>query len=295
MRPLHSLRRSFQDFRRHPWLHGLSIVTIAISLLILGVFLVVYRNFVHLADHASPTPVGTAYLQEGLNELEINNLSDRILSMEGVRDVEFKTRKSVLEELANFYGDAAVDSGGVEGFFPNLLEVHLRDTVNENSLKRLSDQIASFPEVTQVDFARGWQSQFKRLKNVMSWIGLALMAGLLLGCSFIIANFMGMRHQSRRRDIEIIHLMGASRRYILMPFLWEGMLEGLMGVGVAVSALVVLNSVFLVPLAKQWGGMAGIDQFAFLSPAQIAYMVGIGLVMALIGSVTVFIRFRENH
>ena len=57
------LRRSITDFRRHPWLHLISISTIAVALLILGTFFLCYRNFEALAEKTSPQVTGTVYLK----------------------------------------------------------------------------------------------------------------------------------------------------------------------------------------------------------------------------------------
>ena len=85
-------RYSFSDFKRQPWLHFVSIMTICVALVIIGGFFLCFRNFEKLAEKTSPQITGTAYLREEVSTSQIDPLRDRILGLENVQKVTFKSK-----------------------------------------------------------------------------------------------------------------------------------------------------------------------------------------------------------
>lgn len=289
------LRRSIADFRRHPWLHFLSISTITIALLILGLFFLCHRNFILISERADSYKMGTLYLRDNLLPQQVDGLKERILTFPSVRKVEYKSRQSVLDELQKFMGSQPSEFLSSQDFFPDLLEVELAKGLEAAGLGELKSELSALPEVLEADFSEGWLTQFKRIRKIMDGFGLFLMIAVVLGCGFIIANFMGIRHQARKHEMDVVQLMGARTQFILAPFLWEGILEGILG---SLAALVVVYSITLVGstlLSIHWASLLGIKSFAFLSVPQAMSLVGLGILMAVLGSVTVFLRFQSDQ
>ena len=121
-------------------------------------------------------------------------------------------------------------------------------------------------------------------------IGWVLIVALVLGCSFIIANFMGIRHQARKEEMEIVQLIGAERSFVLAPFMWEGLVEGILGALFAMGSLMFCKWGLGDVLARDWNSLLGISSWMFLSWAQIILLLFIGITMALLGSIAVFFR-----
>jgi cell division transport system permease protein len=149
--------------------------------------------------------------------------------------------------------------------------------------------------VTEVDFSEDWLAQYKRVRQVLKIFGVMLLVGCLVGCSFIIANFMGMRHQSRKNEIDIVRLIGAHQNFILGPFLWEGLIEGLIGASFALSLLYVIKMSLATLISVQWSSLLGVHEWLYLSFSQLLALIGVGIAMAFCGGFTVFLRFRENN
>ncbi|MBY0369629.1 hypothetical protein K2X33_03015, partial [bacterium] len=114
------------------------------------------------------------------------------------------------------------------------------------------------------------------------------------GCGFIIANFMGLRHQSRQDEIQLARMMGAHRNFILGPFIWEGFIEGLLGATAALAMLYIGTFAFSQVFTLEWGSALGVKRLVFLSSPQLLAVVMVGVLMALIGSIMVFFRFQET-
>lgn len=289
-----SLKRSLSDFIRHPWLHFMSISTVTISLIILGGFLIVYRNLDNVAERTNPQMTGTLYLREGISESEIQRLKEKILIIDSVQAVVYKNKQSVVTELQAFLGGASADVIPGSELFPDVLEIDVRKDFSPDVLPLLRAQLEKYPEVMEADFSEDWLVQYKKVRHMMKFVGIALMLSLIIGCSFIIANFMGMRHQSRKSQMDIVRLIGANHGFILTPILWEAIIEGIIGSVVSLVALffgkIILGSV----LTAYWSSMLGISRWDYLTFSQALMLVGIGMLMSLLGSITVFIRYTES-
>ena len=289
------LRSSISHFKRHPWLHAVSIATISVALLLLGGFFLCYRNLENLAQKTNPHVTGTLYLKETLAEAKLKPLREAILSQESVSLVTFKNKTSVIAELQTFLGGSEADVIPGSELFPDLIEIELSPEASAETVAALKVRLSGMPEIGEVDFSEDWLAQYNHIVRIIKVVGILLMIAIVVGSSFIIANFMGMRHQSRREEIEIVRLMGAHHGFILTPFVLEGMFEGTVGAGVAL-ALLYAAKVFLSAVANvQWTSLLGINHIVFISVWQFLTVVLVGIAMAFMGSFTVFLRFRENH
>lgn len=288
------LQRTLADFRRHPWLHVISISTITVALVILGGFFLTYRNFNAIADKTGPQVTATLYLKEELAPSVIEALRSRISRLPGVLSAEFRNRASVVADLQSFLGNAGVDTLPGSDLFPDLLELRLQQSLPPKTLHQMKDEVARSPEVVEADFSEDWILQYKKIRQMLDVFGFILLTAILVGCSFIIANFMGMRHQARKDEIDIVRLIGAQGKFVLAPFIWEAAMEGLLGATLAVGILYGIKSALSLILSIQWAAVLGVKEWLYLSPAQFLGVFALGLAIAFCGSFTVFLRFRES-
>jgi cell division transport system permease protein len=288
-----ALRRSLSDFRRHPWLHAVSISTIVVALLVLGGFFICFRNLENLADRTSPQVTGTVYLKATPAPEALKELNERFLALERVRKVTYKPKAAVVEELHGFLGSAGGTALPGGDLFPDVVEIELEPNAPASHFSALTEIISRFPEVAEVDFSEDWLAQYKRVRSFIGGFGLCLMIAVILGCAFITANFMGIRYQSRRDEIDIVRLIGATRSFVLKPFLIEGAIEGAIGALLALIVLAVGSQMVSALFTVQWGSVLGVDSWLFLSLGQGALLVLIGVAIACLGSITVFLRFKE--
>jgi len=287
-------RYSFSDFGRQPWLHLVSVMTISVALIIIGAFFLCYRNLEKLAEKTSPQVTGTAYLKEDLTQTQIQALRERILGLENIQKVSFKSKDNVVEELQAFLGTTGATELPGSELFPDVLELEVRKDLPSEKVQIIKGIVSRFPEVAEVDFSDDWLAQYKKISQTIKIIGLIVMGLMIVGCSFLIANFMGMRHQSRRNEIEIVNLIGADRNFILTPFIWEGFIEGIAGSSLAIGCLFFIKVFFSSLISAHWSAFLGMPHWSFLSIAQILVIYFIGIAMALLGGVTVFLRFQED-
>jgi len=289
------LRRVITDFRRHPWLHVISISTVTVALVILGGFFLCSRNFDHLAEKTSPQVTGTVYLKESVTETQVEILKARISSLKSVQTVTYKSRNAVVQELQAFLGGTGAENLSGGELFPDVMEVQIQSDLSPVSVMALKEEMTKYPEVAEVDFSEDWLAQYRKVRHSIEIFGYVLLLAILVGCSFIIANFMGMRHQSRKSEIDIIRLIGGHRNFILTPFMWEAVIEGAIGAVLALGILFIMKGMLSTVMSVHWANLLGIREWLYLSVPQVFGVIIMGVTMAFAGSFTVFLRFQENH
>lgn len=286
------IKRSFQEFKRHPLLHFMSILTLMGALSIVGIFLLFFHNIQILSKKSNPKLMGTAYLIDDLKEPEIQSLRERVLSLNHVKGVEFKHKDSVVRELESFLGSEPL-AMPESNLFPNLLEITLDIKTRPDDISDLRSILSQYREIAETDFSEDWVLQYRKFEKVLGTFGIILALIILVSTSFIMANFMGIRHHHRKSEIDILKLIGGNRGYILSPFLWEGLIEGVLG---SCSALLLIYSVKVL-LTKstlfQWLSFDTM-KWEYLTRPQLLIVVSMGVLMAFLGSLTVFFRIEKT-
>lgn len=275
-------------------MHLASMSTIAVSCLILGTFLLCYRNFETLAENSNPHMTGTAYIKDNLSALQIDELRERLLSLENVKRVTYKSKTKVADELQVFLGASGTEVLPGSELFPDLMELELNKDTSAQDLASLKKTIGRETLVTEVDFSEDWLAQYKKVRGILETVGWILSAALVIGCGFIIANFMGIRHQARKEEMEIVQLIGAEKSFILTPFIWEGILEGVFGAGASIVLLLFLKWFLASIIGTEWNSVLGISSWMFLTLGQMLLVGFVGIAMALLGSFAVFFRTVEQ-
>lgn len=290
-----SLRKSLLDFKRHPWLHVVTVLTISTALVIMGGFFLCYRNLEVVAEKTNPVVTGTVYLKEGLAPVDLQSLIAKIKQLENVASVTFKEKKQVVTELYAFMGHGLREGLPGSELFPDVLEVDLRREAGNASAAVLHRTISNLPGVAEVDFSEDWLQQYHKVRTILKVLGVVLVLAMVLGCSFIVANFMGIRSHYRKNEIDIMRLFGAQRNFVLTPFLWEAIIEGVLGACAALILLMGFKWMIGFLISGKWTAALGLQSWLYLSASQIVLIVLMGVTMALLGSLTVFLRFKESN
>ena len=122
----HILRRAFGGIRRRPWLHALSVVTLAAAFLSFAATLTAARNLDSLLERWVGTAEITVYLEEGAGSRELDKLAGALASIDGVDRVDSVTPTQARERFAEDLGAFGDMAGSIsEAAFPASIDVHL--------------------------------------------------------------------------------------------------------------------------------------------------------------------------
>lgn len=216
-----------------------AITTAAISLYLLGGMAYILRRADQYAQTIPSRFEMRVNLKDGTNFAKIRETAASIRGFTGVRDVVWLPREKQWEKYRKEHPDLTEGYGFTESPFPDALRVRIKDLKLGDTI---ANQIKTLPAVDR----NGGVQYFSAEQNVISqWIqvarNLAIGLGgvLLLVSGILIFNAIQLTIESRRAEIGIMRLVGASRTVVNLPFVLEGVVHGGLGGALAVVGLVV--------------------------------------------------------
>lgn len=231
---------------RNSWLSIASVGTIIISLLILGSSLLLVLNVRHIASTVESSLEITAFLENNLEEERLGRLDEEIKFVPGVSAVEFVSKEQALIELKESLGERATILEGLENDnpLPDAFRVKTREAEMVPAAAR---QLEGLSGVDQVRYGQGVVEKLLALTHWVRIWGSMTMAVLGFAAIFLIATTIRMSVFARRREIEIMKMLGATNFFVRMPFMLEGMTLGLAG---GLVAALIINFSYLSLLSK---------------------------------------------
>ena len=292
-------KQSLQGFARNLSTTLGSIITIFLSLLIIGVFMssgVIVENIVESVEGEVSI---TAYISDDAKDDDIQNMQKYIEGLEGVASVSFTTKDEALEIFRNTPSNADIvdELGGNP--LPASLNVELSDP---QLVQQVADDIASSDLFKQVadeddpaDSLKYGQKTVERLFAVtsyMRYIGIALIVLLIFIALVFINNTIRLAILARRKEIAIMRLVGASNGFIRGPFLMEGALDAVIGAVLAVVCLELIRR-FVFPTIQNSLTFLPMDVPTSMFLFIYLILLVAGIVIGLIGSALAMRRYLK--
>ncbi len=295
-RIVYFLKRAFRGIRGNPTVSLLSVITIAVSLLTLGAFLLLYQNLRASAATWGGDVQVVAYLAEGMAPDEVNRLLESISGLPEVSAVKYVSRE---DALARFRRDLGGQAGVLEGLSRNPLPASLEVTLREGgagptAVRTVAGRVRGIGGVEDVQYGEEWIAQYGAFMNFLRILGLLLGGFLLAGSSLVVANTIRLAVYARREELEILSLVGASKPFVRIPFLIEGVLQGILGGALALAILYGAYRTVEPRLSKSLLLAAGHLDLAFLPAEAVLALLGVGAAVGLIGSALSVGRFGRS-
>lgn len=234
------IKETYKSIRRNGFMSFASISTVAVSLLVLGMFLMIFLNTNNLAQYLENQVQISVYMQDSATDKELASVKDKLTKMPGVVKVTQVNKQQALERFKKRLGDQEqlLNSLGKENPFPNSFEVQVD---NPDRIKVLTPQIGQLPKVETAKFGQEVVEHLFQLTKILRLGGIVLVAFLAMATLFIISNTIRLTVFARRKEVIIMKYVGATDWFIRWPFLLEGMTLGFFG---AVVAFVLINSIY---------------------------------------------------
>jgi cell division transport system permease protein len=279
-------RTSVRGLRGSPVTTAVAVVTIGVSLVLVGAFQLLLRNMEALLDDFGDDLHVTAYLEDDLAAGEQRKLEELILTVEGVERVRAVSKAEALERFrTGVGGGAALLEGLGENPLPASLEVLLvPERRSPEGMRIVAESIQGLPGIADLASGQDWVELYLRAIALVRGTGIGLSVILALAALLIVTNTIRLAVLARRDELEILWLVGASRSFMNTPFLLEGLVQGAVGGTVAVA---LLYGIFRLVLPGFEFGLelvlGAVPRFFTLSEALV--LVGEGASLGLIGSV----------
>lgn len=239
-------QEAFRTIRRHKVVTTISVVIMSMSLLMLAVFLLATDNLLKIIGQAQQEMKVYVYLEDRVDGDGIQKLHHGLLSFEEAASVVFISREEALEEFRSQLEveDAELLDALKVNPLPNSFWVTLKPNYRDpTSLAHVAGRMSQLGGVEEVRYGKDFVDKFSRIIRAIYYVDVVVGFVVILSAIFIISNAVRLTVISRKRNIEILKLVGATNRFITMPFIIEGAFQG--GVA-AVFSLLLLSALTVV-------------------------------------------------
>ena len=277
----YALRETFASLRRNVTLTAAAIVTSAVSLLLVGSTFLIQRAFDNLLTRWKGDVELIVYIRSDASVEQIQLVEDALRSQPSVIDVDRLRYLDQAESYAEAEKLFAGDPGTLRLLTPENIPSQFKVVpIAEDSslLRELGEQFRQLAGVKEVAYAQDVFDVVSRVSQFIRVATTAMSIILLVVAVGLIWNTIRTAMFARRREIEVMKLVGATNWFIRIPFMLEGLLQGLIGGVLACGGLWGLNSA--------WSG--AVDDFNDTELAALVvsdgYVSGVMLVLLLIGA-----------
>lgn len=289
----YAARRTLRNMKGNLFPNLTTIAVIGISLLIFLSFSLIAFNLSSFLKIWEEKFEVIAYLKRGISLGEVENILKRIRQLEGVETVNYL---SPFDAMAFMESRLGGQKNLLEGIQPSILpasiEIRLKkDYWGQTKINEVVAHLKGFSQIEEIQYGQEWIETFSGLVHLVRLTQLILGGLLLAAIIFIVSNTLQLTISSRREEIEAMQMLGAQPSFIQVPFYLEGLIQGLLGAGMAVGFLYILYKIVLLtitPLMKGW--MAGMPIF-FLPLEKILWILFGGGLLGLFGSYVASMRF----
>lgn len=282
------VRQTLRSVRQNALMSLASIMTVALSLMVVGIFGLIAVNLDHIAQAAERQVEVTAFIKDDLAQPAVDILAGQIKAVAGVTKVTFVSKEEALTRLKAVFNDPDL-LAEVEQQNPLYRSFEV-GTDKPEAIKPAAAAIAKLPGVLKTTYKQELVDKLFRITRGIRVAGAAVMIALLLAMIMIISNTIRITVFARRREIGIMKLVGATDTFIRWPFVCEGMFLGI--VGSVVTAIILWIS-----YSWAWNGLQRSLPFIPIVPKQplllnmTLLVVAAGVVIGAVGSAMSLRRF----
>lgn len=285
------IQEVFLSLKRNNWMSAASIGTVAVSLFVLGVFLILVLNMNRLASSLESQVQISVYLADDLKKADRDDLAQDIKNMQGIESIKFVSRDEAKERLAQRLGDQKylLDALGEQNPLPDAFELTVKQP---DMVETAAKTIEKMHGVEAAKYGQDVVENLFAITRLMRIFGVALMLLLAGATLFIISNTIRLTVFARRKEIAIMKYVGATDWFIRWPFLLEGIVLGFVG---GIIAALVLRSFYAAMAAKIYDTLAFfplMPQYPFMNYVAIAIILS-GMAIGAIGSTISLKRFLK--
>lgn len=275
-------KETFYSLFRNKFMAVASVLTVTLSMFILGVFLCAVLNINHMATYLENQVEMTVYLKDGLNTDQVMAVGKKLKALPDLKEIKFTNKDQAMAEFKQRLGD---QQGILDAINGNPLPSSYSTSFSTPaSLKNAVNIVTKYQEVDSVQYGQDIIEQLYKVAQVIRIGGIILIVFLAGAELFIISNTIRLTVFARRREIQIMKYVGATNGFIRWPFIFEGMIIGFLGSGIAAFILWEGYKVVLMEMAQ--AGLVFIPMIAlwpFIGYITVMLLAA-GIIIGILGS-----------
>ena len=282
-----NVRDSFKSVFRNFSLSLASISCITITLIVVAIAIILSQNVNNFTELVEKDVTIVAFLKKDVTTEQTENINSKINSLPYIESIVYKSKEEVTEEMrksSEVFGSIMKDWNEETTPLQATYQIKVSDI---NEIKNISDEISQMEGVDIVKYGEGMVEQLVSLFDVVRKISIGMVIALIIVTAFLITNTIKITIFSRKREIEIMRLVGASNINIKIPFIFEGLFLGIMGSIIPI----ILSMVGYVKLYEQFDGQLFSPFIKLITPEPFIYytalvLLTIGIAVGMFGSYT---------
>ena len=277
------IREGFRSIMTHGFMSFASVTIIMACLIIMGSVSLLSLNIdSFIADLESQNEV-VAFVDENISDVsEAEAIGDELRKISNISSVEFVTRAEAMQNYMSNFDDDLME-GIDETVFRHRFVIHLTDI---SLMARTKLDIEAVAGIANVRAHTEYAKTFINIRNVVTVVSMVLIVILVFVSVFIMTNTIKLATFSRREEIAIMKMVGATNHFIRMPFIIEGLVLGILGGGLAFIAEWGLYEVLTVKIVSSVAGSI-LNVVPFDSIAIYVFLIymGAGVIVGAFGGV----------
>ena len=277
-------QRAIKDILENPFLNVVTIITIALSVLIVSAFGLFLLNAQDMFNTWKKGVRIMVYLSPETTENQRLDTRYQLQTIAGIERIQFISRDEALKLMKErMPRQASLFDNLRENPLPDAFEITLVSESNSpEKIEFLAQRIEGLPSVAEVEYGQQWIERFANFFNLFKLAGYGMGAMFFMATVFIAANTIRLVLYARREEIHIMRLVGATDNFIKFPYYLEGLIQGfcgsLIGLAILFAAFSAIGTHFEQSLSAE---MVSIRFF----PIQIcAIIISGGMTTGLLGS-----------
>jgi cell division transport system permease protein len=281
---IYHFKNAFLNIINNRLIHAVSIGTISVSLLFFGAFILLWVNVNEWVVQWGQSMTMSVYLKEGVERKATEKLESALKGLPGAEIRGFVSKEKAWNNLMEMLGSQArLLEGIAKNPLPASYEVLFRDVSGHRiDPKTIKDKIESMEGVDEVQYSEQWLERLEGVIYILELAGLIIGALLCIAVLFIISNTIRLTIYSRRDEIEIQKLVGATDWFVKTPYMIEGSVQGVLGGSIAFCILLVMYSLLPVKTIHLFG--LPMMDIIFLPKPYIVALFSTGFLLGLLGS-----------
>jgi cell division transport system permease protein len=289
---------AFRALRRQAAPSLAAIVTIVVTTLLLGVLVPVLRASEGTASDVRDQIGINVFLHSEASEAQIDRVREQILAIDHVTAAEFVSKNEAVKILeGRVEGDLKESLGELRSNpLPPSFDVSLDDPDNLEAVTGALQRPGANgkpqpinPAIDEVNDQRQDSRDIRQVTGAVKIVLLVIAVLLLVASLLLVANTIRLSIYARRREVEVMRLVGATNWFIRWPFMIEGMIVGLTGAVIAVGILVLGKVTIVDPLAESFNLIDNFSSVSFVP--LVAMLIASAVVVSAIGSGVTLRRF----
>ncbi len=277
------LKRALQDIRQNRLLNAVTISTIALSILIVSAAVLFFLNTTDVLESWRRGIRIMVYLENGLDKAQRHAIETSITKIYGVQTAVFISKEAALERLrTQMRRQSSILEGLEHNPLPDAFEVQMIPTARTwDKAEDVAGKLEALSGVADVEYGQRWVERFVTLFKLFRFTSYAMGGLFFIASVFIVGNTVRLILYSRREEVEIMRLVGATERFILAPFYFQSMIQGALG---GIGGLVALLMMFMLIQSKiQAVSVTGLVNLRFLAPGMLVAIVTASTLVGWLG------------